>query len=43
MRVAGVRGPSSLVGSAGITKGSLGGPEFTAINNAACLALSKEN
>lgn len=42
MLTSGVRGASALSGVTGVTKESLGGPDFTSVNNAGCLALAKE-
>ncbi|VDC05170.1 unnamed protein product [Peniophora sp. CBMAI 1063] len=42
MRTAGLRGASALAGFTGVAKETLDGPEFTAINNSGCLALSRE-
>ncbi|KZV65037.1 NAD(P)-binding protein [Peniophora sp. CONT] len=42
MLTAGSRGASSISTFTGVAKENLGGPEFTAVNNAGCLALAKE-
>lgn len=43
MRTAGLRGSSAIAGFTGVAKEALGGPEFTAVNNAGCLALAKDS
>ena len=42
MLTAGVRGSSAVSGFTGVAKETLDGPEFTAVTNSGCLALSKE-